>query len=94
MKRFIVPLAFSISMLGTTMSIAAQKTVTLAVQNMYCISCPYIVKNSLMRVTGVDKAEVSFAKKIAIVTFEDTKTTIAALTQATTKAGYPAKIAQ
>ncbi|HED13032.1 MAG TPA: mercury resistance system periplasmic binding protein MerP [Gammaproteobacteria bacterium] len=94
MKRFIVPIAFSVSMLSATMGFAAEKTVTLAVKNMYCASCPYIVKKSLMGISGVDKVDVSFEKKIAIVSFEDTKTNVEALTKATTNAGYPSKIVQ
>jgi len=94
MQRLMISMAFTVTMLGATTAFAVEKTVTLAVQNMYCASCPYIVKQSLMGVAGVAKAKVSFEKKIAIVTFEDTKTTIAALTQATANAGYPSKIAQ
>jgi len=68
---------------------AAQKTIKLAVQNMYCATCPYTVKKALSGVNGVDKVSVSFENKTAIVTFDDAKTSIAALTRATTKAGYP-----
>jgi len=93
MKRLMIPMVFTISMLGSTMVLAVEKTVTLAVKNMYCASCPYIVKQSLMGVTGVDKVQVSFEKKIATVTFEDSRTNIAALTKATTEAGYPSQVA-
>jgi len=93
MKRLMIPMAFTVSMLGSTMALAVEKTVTLTVKNMYCASCPYIVKQSLMGVTGVDKVAVSFEKKIATVTFEDSKTNIAALTKATTEAGYPSQVA-
>ena len=34
-------------------ALAALKTVTLAVENMTCVSCPYIVKESLAAVHGV-----------------------------------------
>jgi mercuric ion binding protein len=37
---------------------------------------------------------VSFEKKTATVTFDDAKTTLAALTAATTKAGYPSRAIQ
>jgi periplasmic mercuric ion binding protein len=37
----------------------------------------------------VAKAVVSFKDRTAIVTFDDAKTDINALTDATTKAGYP-----
>jgi len=68
---------------------AGEKTVTLAVKNMYCADGPFIVKKSLEGVPGVAKAGVSLKDKTAIVTFDDTKADVSALTNATTKAGYP-----
>ena len=70
-------------------ALAAERTVTLAVDNMYCSACPYTVKQSLAKLTGVSDAAVSYEKKTAIVTYDDQKTTVAALTAATTNAGYP-----
>ena len=68
---------------------AGEQTVTLAVDNMYCELCPGIVKKSLTKVDGVSQVAVSFEKKTATVTYDDKKTTPAALTAATTDAGYP-----
>ena len=80
-------LAAALSAPGATM--AAEKTVTLAVDNMYCSACPYIVKQSLAKVGGVGNVAVSYEKQTAVVTYDDRKTTLAALTAATTQAGYP-----
>jgi len=71
---------------------AATRTVTLAIPSMHCAVCPVTVKEALSKVTGVSKIDVSLAKKDAIVTFDDTKTTAAALAKATRDAGYPATI--
>ena len=71
---------------------AAERTVTLAVENMYCDSCPYIVKQSLAKVPGVEKVVVSFEQKTATVTYDDQKTAPDALTSATTQAGYPSRV--
>ncbi|MHA1525027.1 MAG: mercury resistance system periplasmic binding protein MerP [Alphaproteobacteria bacterium] len=71
---------------------AAEKTVTLAVKGMYCASCPYIVRGSMAAVEGVAKVEVSVADQSATVTFDDGKTTIAAIALASTNAGYPATV--
>ncbi len=68
---------------------AVEKKITLAVQNMFCDACPFIVKNSLEAVPGVAKAVVSFKNKTAVVSYDDTKATVAALIKATTDAGYP-----
>ena len=70
---------------------AAEKTVTLAVSNMTCASCPYIVKRTLAGVPGVSGVKVSFENRTAVVTFDDTRATVAALTKATAGMGYPSR---
>lgn len=91
MKTFIRAAAV-LAVLGTSAgAIAAERTVTLAVENMECVSCPYIVQESLEAVTGVSSVEVSFLEKTAVVTFDDEQTDVAALTAATTNAGYPSE---
>jgi mercuric ion binding protein len=72
-------------------ALAAEKTVTLAVEGMYCASCPFIVQQSLTAVPGVEKVEVSFENQTATVTFDDAKADAAALVKATTDAGYPSQ---
>ena len=73
---------------------AGSKTVTLAVSNMTCVTCPLTVKMALTKVQGVSKAAVDFDKKEAVVTFDDAKTNAAALIKATTDAGYPSAVKQ
>lgn len=73
---------------------AAQRTVTLAVENMSCASCPYIVEQSLERVDGVVDAQVSFEERTAVVRYDDSRTGIDVLTRATEEAGYPSRIAE
>lgn len=70
-------------------SFAGERTVTLAVENMYCAACPYIVRESLASVAGVVDVAVSYEEKTAVVTFDDAKADIDALVKATTDAGYP-----
>jgi len=69
--------------------LAAMRTVTLSVPGMSCEVCPITVKKSLQKVSGVDRADVSFEKKEAVVTYDDTKTTMERLIKATADAGYP-----
>lgn len=71
---------------------AATKTVTLAVPGMTCAACPITVKTALAKVDGVEKTEVSFEKREAVVSYDDAKTTVAALTKATAGAGYPSTV--
>ncbi len=89
MNRTVSALIIGIVLAAAGSAMAADRTVTLAVKNMYCAACPYIVKQSLAAVPGVAGVQVSFAKKTATVTYDDQKATLATLTAATTKAGYP-----
>ena len=72
--------------------LAATRTVTLDVPGMTCPVCPITVKKALKAVSGVSKVDVSFAKKEAIVTYDDAKTNVAVLTKATADAGYPSTL--
>lgn len=69
---------------------AGERTVTFAVDNMTCASCPFIVKSSMTAVPGVAKVDVSFKAKTAVVTFDDGKTSPDAIAAASMNAGYPA----
>ena len=71
---------------------APPHTVTLAVENMTCGTCPIVVKKALEHVSGVSSTTVDFDKKTATVTFDPDKATPAKLTQATTEAGFPSKL--
>ncbi len=71
---------------------AALRTVTLDVPGMVCQFCPITVRKALERVPGVEKAEVSLERKEAVVTFDDTKTAVGALLEATRNAGYPSSL--
>lgn len=77
-----------------TPAAAASRTVTLAVPSMDCPVCPITVKKALTKVDGVTKAEVNFDRRQAVVTYDDAKTNVGALTKATTDAGYPSTAAQ
>lgn len=71
---------------------AAQQTVTLAVPGMSCAACPITVKKALTQVDGVTRAEVDYATRQAVVSFDDAKTNVARLTRATADAGYPSTL--
>jgi mercuric ion binding protein len=71
---------------------APPHTVTLAVENMTCGTCPIVVRKALERVPGVSSTAIDFDKKTATVTFDPDKTTSVRLTQATTEAGFPSKL--
>ena len=89
MRKLVASVGFVLGLLASSTSFAAERTLTLAVQNMYCDACPLIVRKRLEAVPGVSKAVVSYKDKTAVVTYDDTRADAAALTRATTEAGYP-----
>jgi mercuric ion binding protein len=90
MKALIAVAAALLVLAGTAW--AGPKTITLTVSNMTCATCPITVKRALTKVEGVSKAVVDFDRKQAVVTFDDAKTSAAALIKATTDAGFPAAV--
>ena len=90
MKKFVCLIALMGAL--SSPAWAATKTVTLAVPGMTCAACPITVKTALAKVAGVEKTDVSFERREAVVTYDDAKTTAAALTNATAGAGYPSTV--
>lgn len=91
MKKFALLFLLSVLSLG---AFAKQHTVILEVPTMNCVTCPITVKKALQQVEGVSKAKVTFEDKLAVVTFDDEKTTVKKLTEATKNAGYPSLVKQ
>jgi copper chaperone CopZ len=63
--------------------------VVLQVSNMTCTSCSVSVRNSLLRVQGVQDAIVTFNPPEAVIVYDPAQASIQDLIQATTNAGYP-----
>ena len=91
MARLFVPVLVGFGLLASAPALAGERTVTLAVQNMDCAECPLVVRKSLEGVPGVARVAVSYKDKTAIVTYDDSKVGLNALTAATANAGYPSK---
>ena len=89
MNRFLASAAFAVAIVASPAAMAADRTITLAVNNMDCAACPAIVKGSLEAVPGVAKVAVSFKDKTATIVCDDAKADVDQLTSATIKAGYP-----
>jgi mercuric ion binding protein len=80
--------------LASSAALADTKTVTLSVPGMDCAACPITVKKALSRVPGVSKVSASLENKQAVVTYDDSKAALEALTKATADAGYPSTVRQ
>ena len=71
---------------------AAQKTVVLSVPSMNCAACPITVRKALEKVDGVQSVKATLEPPEAVVTFDDAKTSVDKLTEATKEAGYPSSV--
>lgn len=80
----------TVALLVSGTAFAAQRVATLEVENMSCVACAPIVKRALSRVSGVSHVAVLERAGLATVsvTFDDAKTTPAALSKATADAGF------
>lgn len=92
-KRVLVStLVFGLAAAWSGAAFAAVRTVTLSVPGMYCEVCPITVKKALQKLPGVSKVNVSYEKKEAVVTFDDARTSVKALEDATFEAGYESTV--
>ena len=89
MQKLFAAIALAVAVLPVW---AATRTVALSVPGMTCAACPITVRHALSKVAGVEKAEVRFEQREAIVTFDDGKTNVQTLTKATADAGYPSSV--
>lgn len=89
MNNKLLSLAAAALLAGMAPAHAAPRQVTLTVPTMDCDTCPITIRVALMKVPGVSRAVVSYARRTAKVTYDDAKTDVAALTRATEGAGYP-----
>lgn len=90
MKMLLATVATSLALASPLW--AAPQTVTLAVPGMTCAACPITVKAALTKVKGVTKVDVDLDRKEAVVSFDDTKTSVETLIKATRDAGYPSTV--
>lgn len=73
-------------------AMATPQTVTLSIPGMTCPTCPITIRAALNRVDGVEEVEVRYEEREITVRFEDTETSVDALTAATTNAGFPSSV--
>lgn len=98
MRRIIATAALTLGLVSSGAAVAAERTATLRIGNMYCASCPFIVKQTLAGITGVRRIEMSYEAKtalaMAVVIYEDSETDVDAFTAATSDIGFPSTVTQ
>ncbi|MCJ8322464.1 MAG: cation transporter [Rhizobiales bacterium] len=91
MKKILTAIFMLLAMnFGTAQ--AAEVTTMFHVPDMFCASCPYIVKGAISEVEGVISVVTSLAERMAIITYDDEITNLAALLEATANVGYEASV--
>jgi len=92
MRRSLGIVAAAAALVLSGSAVAAERTVRLAVDGMWCAGCSYIVKKTLASMPGVVEVDVSMAEKAAVVTFDDDETDVARITEATAGVGFPSRV--
>jgi mercuric ion binding protein len=92
MRKLFAALALFAITVVPRASFAEQKTVVLSVPGMNCSACPITVRKALEKVAGVQNVKATLEPPEARVTFDDAKTSIEKLTEATKRAGYPSSV--
>ena len=95
MKQLLRMTLFGLVLSLATAAVAAEQTITLAVDGMTCSMCPKMVQEAINAVPGVSQCNASYEDKVgtAVVTFEDSVTSINIIVAASAEIGYPAQLA-
>ena len=91
MKSILAILALAAASISLP-AVAAQRTVVLSVPSMNCAACPITVRKALEKVSGVQAVKATLEPPEAVITFDDAKTSVDRLTEATKQAGYPSSV--
>lgn len=74
---------------GSISKEGSSASTVLVVQNMTCGVCPVTVRKSLLSLSGVYHVSVTLTPPEAVVVYDPSRVSVAALIEATTRAGYP-----
>ena len=95
MRQLVRMALFGYVLSFTNVAMAAEQTITLAGEGMTCSMCPKTVQKAINAVPGVSQCTASYEDKVgtAVVTFENSVTSIDTIVAASTEIGYPAQLA-
>ncbi|MBL4642842.1 MAG: cation transporter [Flavobacteriaceae bacterium] len=94
MKSLLTAVLFASTVLASSVSMAADKTIKLSLPSMSCASCPYIVKGSINMLDGIKSVEATMKDLSATVTYDDTLTNVEEIREATADVGFPSTVIQ
>lgn len=84
--KLIALTAALVLMAGTAM--AKQATANIKLPRMDCASCAVVVKQALMKTTGVKETSIDVDKRVVTVVYEDSQVTLPQLHQTIEKTGF------
>jgi copper chaperone CopZ len=68
--------------------VVANKTVTLAIEGMTCTGCENTIQEEVNKIAGISTIKASHLDSTAVVSFDSTQTSVNAIGEAITAAGY------
>lgn len=91
--KYFLPRSFLVLFtLASSVSLAAERTITLSIPGMNCPSCPYMVEQSLAAVEGVRTAKADLGTRTADITFDDAIASVVDMLGATAAIGYESSL--
>lgn len=93
MKRRVALASLMIALATVGNALAAERSVMLVIDNISCIAYAYEARNTIAAVPGVTGVELSISSGLALVTFDEAKTSLDAIIAASADAGFPARLA-
>ena len=87
-----IVIAIVAPLLATVPAAAGQHTATFSVPDMTCPLCPLTVTTAIKHLDGIVSVSTDVDAKTATVVFDDSKTSTAAIAEASINAGYAAAL--
>ena len=84
--------AIAVLLLTTVLAAAGQHTATFSVPEMTCPLCPVTVATAIRHLDGIVSVTADVSAKTATVVFDDSKTSTAAIADASPTAAYAAAL--
>lgn len=72
----------------TAAGFAGERTIHLSIPSMHCAACPYMIREAISGVEGVISASATMEGRSATVSFDDERTTVDDIKEATASIGY------
>lgn len=69
-------------------NISSVKKSTIKVKGMHCVGCETIIKDTLLEIEGVKRAQADYAKEEVVIEFDPERAGLKSITKAIENRGY------